>query len=136
MWSEYSLDVVDAVARTGSFSAAAQELHRVPSAVSYTVRQLEDWLAVPLFERRHRDVELTEAGVVFLKEARDVIKKMNDTRRQCQQVANGWRGQLNIVVDKIVKPQRKINRLRSFYGYQFENVVDYDRWCAGDDHYI
>lgn len=75
MWSEYSLDVVDAVARTGSFSAAAQELHRVPSAVSYTVRQLEEWLAVPLFERRHRDVALTEAGVVFIKEARDVIQK-------------------------------------------------------------
>ena len=34
MWSEYSLEVVDAVARNGSFSAAAQELHRVPSAVS------------------------------------------------------------------------------------------------------
>lgn len=47
MWSEYSLEVVDAVARNGSFSAAAQELHRVPSAVSYTVRQLEEWLAVP-----------------------------------------------------------------------------------------
>ena len=42
MWSEYSLEVVDAVARTGSFSSAAQELHRVPSAVSYTVRQLEE----------------------------------------------------------------------------------------------
>ncbi len=41
-------EVVDAVARNGSFSAAAQELHRVPSAVSYTVRQLEEWLAVPL----------------------------------------------------------------------------------------
>lgn len=65
MWSEYSLEVVDAVARNGSFSAAAQELHRVPSAVSYTVRQLEEWLAVPLFERRHRDVELTPAGVWF-----------------------------------------------------------------------
>lgn len=35
MWSEYSLEVVDAVARNGSFSAAAQELHRVPSAVSW-----------------------------------------------------------------------------------------------------
>ncbi len=65
MWSEYSLEVVDAVARNGSFSAAAQELHRVPSAVSYTVRQLEEWLAVPLFERRHRDVELTRRGLVF-----------------------------------------------------------------------
>lgn len=75
MWSEYSLEVVDAVARNGSFSAAAQELHRVPSAVSYTVRQLEEWLAVPLFERRHRDVELTPAGVWFLQEGALLSKK-------------------------------------------------------------
>ena len=91
MWSEYTLDVVDAVARTGSFSAAAEELHRVPSAISYSVRQLEEWLAVPLFERRHRDVELTPAGALFVKEARDVIKKMKSTRHQCQMIANGWR---------------------------------------------
>lgn len=32
-------EVVDAVARTGSFSSAAQELHRVPPMMSYTVRQ-------------------------------------------------------------------------------------------------
>ncbi|QUY50384.1 LysR family transcriptional regulator [Serratia plymuthica] len=115
MWSEYSLDVVDAVARTGSFSAAAQELHRVPSAVSYTVRQLEQWLAVPLFERRHRDVELTPAGLLFIQEARGVIKKMLDTRRQCQQVANGWRGQLKIAVDIIVKPQRSRQLVLDFY---------------------
>lgn len=115
MWSEYSLDVVDAVARTGSFSAAAQELHRVPSAVSYTVRQLEGWLAVPLFERRHRDVELTEAGAVFVKEARFVIKKMMETRLQCQQVANGWRGQFSIAVDKIVQPQRCRQLVLDFY---------------------
>lgn len=51
MWSEYSLEVVDAVARNGSFSAAAQELHRVPSAVSYTVRQLEEWLGGAAFDR-------------------------------------------------------------------------------------
>ncbi len=75
MWSEYSLEVVDAVARNGSFSAAAQELHRVPSAVSYTVRQLEEWLAVPLFERRHRDVELTPRRGLVLQEGRSVIKK-------------------------------------------------------------
>lgn len=106
MWSEYALEVVDAVARTGSFSAAAQELHRVPSAVSYTVRQLEQWLAVPLFELRYCDVELTPAGALFIKDARIVIKKTNDIRRQCQQVANGWRGQLNIPVDIIVKSQR------------------------------
>lgn len=115
MWSEYALDVVDAVARTGSFSAAAEELHRVPSAISYTVRQLEEWLAVPLFERRHRDVELTPAGAVFVKEARFVIKKMNATRHQCQMIANGWRGQFSIAVDRVVKPQRTRQLILDFY---------------------
>ncbi|XNM60674.1 LysR family transcriptional regulator [Escherichia coli] len=90
MWSEYSLEVVDVVARNGRFSAAAQELHRVPSAVSYTVRQLEEWLAVPLFERRHRDVERTTAGRGSEEKAR--CQKNEITRQQCQQIANGWRG--------------------------------------------
>jgi len=104
MWSEYSLEVVDAVSRNGSFSGAAQELHRVPSAISYTVRQLEEWLAVPLFERRHRDVVLTPAGLWFLKEGGSVIKKMQITREQCQQIANGWRGPNAIAGDNIVRP--------------------------------
>lgn len=115
MWSEYSLEVIDAVARTGSFSAAAQELHRVPSAVSYTVRQLEQWLAVELFERRHRDVVITEAGRVFVQEARLLIKKMQATRRQCQQVANGWRGQLSIAVDRVVRADRTRQLVLDFY---------------------
>lgn len=115
MWSEHSLEVVDAVARSGSFTAAAAELHRVPSAISYTVRQLEEWLAVPLFERRHRDVVLTDAGRVFIQEGRSVIKKMLATRRQCQQVANGWRGQINIAVDRIVKSQRTRQLVVDFY---------------------
>lgn len=115
MWSEHSLEVVDAVARTGSFTAAAVELHRVPSAISYTVKQLEEWLAVPLFQRRHRDVVLTDAGRVFIQEGRSVIKKMLATRRQCQQVANGWRGQINIAVDRIVKPQRTRQLVVDFY---------------------
>jgi len=115
MWSEYALEVVDAVARTGSFSAAAQELHRVPSAVSYTVRQLETWLAVPLFERQHREVTLTAAGEHFVREGREVIKKMLATRRQCQQLANGWRGQLSIAVDRIVKLPRSRQLVTDFY---------------------
>jgi len=115
MWSEHSLEVIEAVARTGSFTAAATELHRVPSAISYTVRQLEQWLAVSLFERRHRDVVLTEAGKIFREEGRVVIKKMLSTRHRCQQVANGWRGQINIAVDCIVKPQRTRQLIVDFY---------------------
>ncbi|WP_215800173.1 DNA-binding transcriptional activator PunR [Pantoea dispersa] len=128
MWSEYALEVVDAVARTGSFSAAAQELHRVPSAISYTVRQLEGWLAVPLFERQHREVVLTAAGEHFVREGRSVIKKMLATRRQCQQLANGWRGQLSIAVDCIVKPQRTRQLVKDFYRHfpDMELIISYE----------
>ncbi|WP_226570102.1 DNA-binding transcriptional activator PunR [Mangrovibacter yixingensis] len=121
MWSEYALEVVDAVARNGSFTGAAHELHRVPSAISYTVRQLESWLAVELFERRHKDVELTPAGRWFLHEGRSVIKKMLETRLQCQQIANGWRGSLAIAVDAIVRPARTRQLVRDFY-HHFQDV--------------
>ena len=128
MWSEYSLDVIDAVARHGSFSGAAQELHRVPSAISYTVRQLEQWLAVPVFVRRHRDVELTPAGYMFVKEARDVMKKMLGTRRLCQQVANGWSGQLRVGVDSIIKKLRCQQMVIDFYRHfpDVELIVQYE----------
>lgn len=109
MWSEYSLEVVDAVARNGSFSSAAQELHRVPSAVSYTVRQLEEWLAVPLFERRHRDVELTPAGAWFLKEGRSVIKKCRSRASNASKLptagADSWRSQ-SITLSARIVPDR------------------------------
>jgi len=115
MWSEYTLMVIDSVARNGSFSGAAQELHRVPSAISYSVKQVEEWLAVDVFERRHRDVVLTPSGEHFLAEARSVIKKMNGTRQQCQQLANGWRGRFSVAIDRIVKQSRVEQLVLDFY---------------------
>ncbi len=64
-----SLDGVDAflrVAERASFSAAAAELGVSPSAISQTIRALEDRIGVPLFTRTTRSVGLTQAGQVFL----------------------------------------------------------------------
>ena len=44
-----ALLVIDAIDRKGSFAAAAHELHRVPSAVTYSVQKLEEDLDVLLF---------------------------------------------------------------------------------------
>lgn len=54
MLSEQSMQLIDMVARVGSFTAAANKLHKVPSAVSYAVKQVEEDLGVVLFERHHR----------------------------------------------------------------------------------
>ena len=49
-----ALTALDAIARQGSFAAAAKELHRVPSALSYTIQKMEDDLGVRLFDRTAR----------------------------------------------------------------------------------
>ncbi|MGJ8616901.1 MAG: LysR family transcriptional regulator, partial [Sulfitobacter sp.] len=53
----------EASARLGGFSAAADELSVTPGAVSQQVKALEDWVGVPLFERRSQGVALTSLGI-------------------------------------------------------------------------
>ena len=60
-----SLIVFEAAGRLSSFTAAGRELGMTQAAVSYAVRGLERQLGVPLFQRRHRQVRLTEAGERF-----------------------------------------------------------------------
>jgi len=56
------LVLVDAIARHGSFAKAARELGKVPSAVTYSIRKLEDGLDVLLFDRSGPRALLTPAG--------------------------------------------------------------------------
>ena len=65
-----ALQVLDAIDRKGSFATAADDLHRVPSAVTYSVRQLESALGIEVFDRSGHRAVLTEAGLELLKEGR------------------------------------------------------------------
>ena len=56
----------EAAARLGNFTRAAEELLITPAAVSYQVRQLEQHLGYPLFDRVHRELELTRLGQTYL----------------------------------------------------------------------
>ncbi|MDD2725288.1 MAG: LysR family transcriptional regulator [Methylovulum sp.] len=49
-----ALEVLAAIDRKGSFAAAAQDLFRVPSAISYTIQKLEQDLDVVLFRKEGR----------------------------------------------------------------------------------
>lgn len=60
------LQAFEATARLGSITAAADELHLSPSAVSQRLRTVETHLGVTLFERRARSVRLTAMGRAYL----------------------------------------------------------------------
>jgi LysR family transcriptional activator of nhaA len=62
-----------AIAQEGGLTAAARRLNIAPSALSTQLRQLEDSLGHPLFERRGRRLELTEAGRIALDHAETIF---------------------------------------------------------------
>jgi DNA-binding transcriptional LysR family regulator len=110
-----SLEVLDAIDRKGSFAGAAQELHRVPSAITYSVRQLEEGLGVELFDRTGHRAVLTEAGRELLAEGRRLLRAAADLECRVQQVARGWESELRIAVDTVIAPQRLYRCLEEFY---------------------
>jgi LysR family glycine cleavage system transcriptional activator len=61
-----ALRAFEAAARHSSFKRAAEELHVTPTAISHQIRQLEQTIGTPLFERRTRQVVLTPEGHVLL----------------------------------------------------------------------
>ena len=99
-----ALFTVDAIARRGSFSAAAKELFRVPSTISYTVTKLEEDLGVQLFDRFGPRVALTLAGAELLKEGRYLLKAAGDLERRVRRVASGWETEITIAIDSMLSP--------------------------------
>ena len=70
-----AIRVLDAIDRRGSFAAAADELGKVPSALSYTVQKLEDELEVKLFERSANEVTVTPLGEEIVRQAQSVLEQ-------------------------------------------------------------
>ena len=97
-----ALGLLQAVAHSGSFAAAARELGLVPSAVTYRVRQIEDALDVLLFDRSSRQARLTEAGKELLRSGEQLLQEIDAVAHRVKRVATGWESQLTIAVDTIV----------------------------------
>jgi LysR family transcriptional regulator, glycine cleavage system transcriptional activator len=78
----------EAVARHGSFAAAAAELHVTHWAVGKQVRLLEDWFGLALFERRARGVVLTDAGAALLEDVSHAFERLSSGAARLRQDAS------------------------------------------------
>lgn len=121
-----SLEVLDAIERKGSFAAAAHELGKVPSALTYVVRKLEDDLDVLLFDRRRHRAELTPAGRALLDEGRHLLQAADELARRVKRLATGWEATLTIVMDDLVHFRALMPVIQDFYA---ENTATRLRFC-------
>mgnify|MGYP000941556231 CR=1 FL=1 len=99
-----ALQILDAIDRRGSFTAAGKALHKVPSTISYTVAKLEQDLGVSLFDRLGPRAVLTAAGQALLDEGRYLLRAARELELRVRRVASGWEAELTLAVDSVIPP--------------------------------
>lgn len=80
------LEDVLSLSTTLSFSRSARERNITQSALSRRVKQLEEWLGLPLFDRSSYPICLTEAGRTFLPRAQEILKQVRGARLEMRQL--------------------------------------------------
>lgn len=100
--SRVSLDqwrILQAVVDAGSYAAAAEQLHRSQSSLSYAVAKLQRMLGVRVFEIEGRKARLTAAGEVLLRQARTLLKDAEELQALAGHLKRGWEPEVRLVVD-------------------------------------
>jgi len=94
------LEVFLAVARERRFSRAAEKLYRTQSAVSQTIRKLEDELGEALFDRSSREGVLTDAGKVLHDYAEKLINLRSEAAESLSELRELQKGKLVIAANE------------------------------------
>lgn len=121
-----ALRVIDSIARRGSFAAAASELNRVTSAISYTVQKLEEDLGVALFDRSGHRARLTPAGELLTARARELLSATQQLTDDVRSAACGWEQMLTIAIDAVYPEQTLLPTVRRFYQHLSEQGANTD----------
>ncbi|MDT8396987.1 MAG: LysR family transcriptional regulator [Pseudomonadales bacterium] len=109
-----ALLVLDFIDKKGSFNGAAQALHRVPSALTYTIQKLETDLDIKLFDRSGRRAVLTVAGQLLLEQGRTLLQAAGRLEETLKQVESGWETHVRIARDTILPLRPLLEKIRAF----------------------
>ena len=108
-----ALRVMDAIDRRGSFAAAADELGRVPSALSYTMQKLEEELDVVLFDRSGHRTKFTNVGRMLLERGRVLLEAADKLTTDAEALSRGWETQLSIITEVLAGAWERLEQGRA-----------------------
>ena len=125
-----SLRVFESAARNLSFSKAADELFVTKAAVSHQIKALEDHLGFPLFDRKNRAIELTEAAKVALPKLREAFSTLSEAVQLMRRYTE--HASVNVCMAPSFAAKWLVPRLHKFSGTHPE----IDMQITGDDTLI
>jgi DNA-binding transcriptional LysR family regulator len=91
------LEIIRAIAETGSFTAAGEKLHVSQSAISRQILILEDELGEPVFHRIGRRIRITPAGESLLQLSHRLFRDLQDTVSAISDTRESLRGSIGLV---------------------------------------
>ncbi len=94
--------LIDEVDKTGSFSGAANRLHRTRSAITQHVQKLESHLGFRIFDRSSYRPHLTPEGKLFLERGRPLLRNFHRFSSEVQHIQQGWESEFSIAVDDVI----------------------------------
>lgn len=149
MLERIHLSIVQQVEKQGSMTAAADVLHVTQSALSHSMKKLEQQLGTDIWRREGRSLQLTQAGQYLLAVANRVLPQLDLAEERLRQFAQGERGSLRIGmechpcyqwllkivspylstwpdVDVDVKQKFQFGGLGALFGYEIDLLVTPD----------
>ncbi|SJN59661.1 LysR family transcriptional regulator [Vibrio ruber] len=97
-----ALYILDAIERRGSFAAAAHEMNRAPSSLSYQIQKLEQDLDIIIFDRSGHKASFTDAGRLLLDHGRRILSETDKLVNDATVLANGWELDVTLAYDGII----------------------------------
>lgn len=91
-------EVFEAIARLGSFTRAAEELHLTQPTVSMQIKKLTDAVGLPLFEQLGKRIHLTDAGHALLATCREISEQLSRFEMTVSDMKGLKKGRLRLAV--------------------------------------
>lgn len=99
-------EIVHAVVQLGGFAAAARQLNRSQSTISYAIAKLQEKLGIQIFVLRGRKACLTELGRMLLAEAEPHLTGFQQLEQRARSLASGGESEVRLSADSIFPNNR------------------------------
>lgn len=109
------------IVETGSFKAAAAELHKTQPAISFAIKRLEEEMEAPLFDRSSYRPVLTAHGKTFLERSQKVIQGMGELESLTRSFQKREEPEITVSIDGISPLPKLLTTFRDF-GERYPNT--------------
>lgn len=108
------LQVLEAIQSQGTFAKAAEQLHRTPSAVTQSIKKLEDLLGFSIFDRSSYRPTFTTEGQLLLERGKHILKQINHLEYDLDLIKQGWETEFSIAYDDLIATEAILELIKDF----------------------